>query len=85
MAISQKKCVVCGTEFYGQKNAMYCSVNCKQKAYRNRNKPIYTCAVNGNLGRSGKYLAMCGRIGVNTNICRAEGKCEHKVKQEIKS
>ena len=78
MAISKKKCVVCGREFHGQKNAMYCSSSCKQKSYRNRNKPVYTCAVNGVL-HGGR--AMCGKIGCSTTICHYDKKCEHKIKQ----
>lgn len=82
MAISQKKCVVCGNEFYGQKNAMYCSVNCKQKAYRDRNKPVYKCAVNGQFRIAGQF-GICGYISCNgKNRCGNPKKCEHKVKQE---
>lgn len=49
------------------------------------NKKQYKCAVDGCLGRRGKYIAMCGKIKCgNDSMCGAHGstKCEHKI--EIK-
>ena len=38
MAAVKRVCVVCGDEFYGQRDGLYCSPKCKQKAYYHRNK-----------------------------------------------
>lgn len=38
MAIDKRSCVVCGAEFYGSKNAKFCSSKCKQKDYYERSK-----------------------------------------------
>lgn len=46
-------------------------------------KNIYKCAVDGNLGRVGKYGAICGKIKVcSGSLCGAHGntKCKHKSK-----
>lgn len=38
MAIQLKPCQVCDKEFYGTIRAMYCSNNCKQKAFQRKIK-----------------------------------------------
>ena len=50
-------------------------------------KQIYSCKVNGVLGRRGKYVDICGKIKVGDAYrCGAHGnlKCHHKVKGLIK-
>jgi len=38
MAIDIRKCKVCGDEFFGSKNAIYCSPKCKQRGWRELSK-----------------------------------------------
>ena len=50
-------------------------------------KQIYSCKVNGNLGRVGKYGAVCGKVKCgDESRCGAHGnfKCKHKVNGLIK-
>lgn len=49
-----------------------------------RSKVIYQCKVDGDLGRVGKYGAICGKSKVGGG-CGAHGnaKCEHKVRKVI--
>ena len=34
----EKKCLQCQVQYNGYKNSQYCSIKCKQKAYRDRKK-----------------------------------------------
>lgn len=45
---------------------------------------IYKCAVNGDLGRVGKYGAICAKSNARGG-CGAHGntKCIHKIKSEV--
>ena len=56
--------------------------NVNHQEGHHRNEPD-KCAVDGNLGRVGKYGAICGSISVNgKSECRAHGnkKCKHRIK-----
>lgn len=38
----------------------------------------YICAVSGVLGRVGKVVGMCGKIGCCTDVCHSSKPCKHK-------
>jgi hypothetical protein len=38
MPAAQRTCSVCGADFYGRKDAKYCSTACRQKSYRRRSR-----------------------------------------------
>lgn len=40
MAIELKPCQFCGKQFHGTSRAMYCSNNCKQKAFQRKLKEV---------------------------------------------
>ena len=45
-------------------------------------KKLYKCAVNGCLGRRGKYIALCGKVKCGSeSYCGAHGnsKCVHRI------
>lgn len=82
MAASKCECEQCKDEFYGQINSKYCSSKCKQKAYRERNKPVYYCSVNGQFKSNG-VMGICGKIGVAKNMCFSSKKCEYQTTKSL--
>ncbi len=47
-----------------------------------KGRVIYKCKVGGDLGRTGRYVAICGKSKAGGG-CGAHGntKCEHKIKE----
>ena len=68
VAIKTIKCVVCGGDFNGSSNAMYCSSGCKQKSHRERSSTsgfIYLLKNKGEVvyvGKSATEKTLKGRI-----------------------